>query len=117
PGLDAKLPASASPAIIREVIREAIGFDGLLMCDDICMKALSGTMEERTQAVLAAGCDVALHCSGDFAEMEAVAAVTPELSGDARRRFSAATARLTLPQAFDIAQAEALVGEVLAEMA
>ena len=68
-------------------------------------------------AVLSAGCDVVLHCSGKLTEMEAVASVTPALTGDAARRFEAALAQLTPPQSFDEARAEELLGEVLAETA
>lgn len=113
-GLDPERPASASPHIVESVIRDSIGFDGLLMCDDIGMGALAGIMEQRARAVLKAGCDVVLHCSGDFAEMQAVAEVTPDLDGDALRRFEAARERLGQPQAFDEAQALALLGESLA---
>jgi beta-N-acetylhexosaminidase len=113
PAIDPDAPASASAAIIGDIVRGEIGFDGFLMCDDLGMGALSGGMAKRTRAVLAAGCDAALHCSGIFAEMEAVASASPELSGDAARRFAAARARLTPPQAFDEARAEALLGELL----
>ena len=92
PEIDASRPASASPVIIRGIIRDEIRFGGLLMCDDIGMGALTGTMEDRAVAVLEAGCDVVLHCSGKLAEMEAVAAVAPELAGDPARRFDAACA-------------------------
>ena len=114
---DADTPASASRAVVQGIVREAIGFDGLLMCDDIGMNALSGTMEARAAAVLAAGCDVVLHCSGNLMQMETVAAVSPVLAGDAARRFEAALARLTAPAPFDEARAEELLGEVLAEIA
>lgn len=117
PEIDPDAPASASPTIVNDIIRGDIGFDGLLMCDDIGMNALTGSMEARAEAVLMAGCDVVLHCSGDLMQMQAIAAVTPLLSGNAVRRFSAATARLTLPQAYNVAEAETLLGEVLAEIA
>lgn len=112
--IDPDRPASASPEIVESVIRDSIGFDGLLMCDDIGMGALAGIMEQRARAVLRAGCDVVLHCSGDFAEMQAVAEVAPDLDGDALRRFESARERLAEPQPFDEAQAEALLGESLA---
>lgn len=112
PDIDKDAPASASPRIIREIVRGDIGFDGLLMCDDLGMGALSGTMQERTRAVLDAGCDVALHCSGNFDQMTAVASVAPELAGEAARRFAAACARITAPQPFNEARAEALLSEV-----
>jgi beta-N-acetylhexosaminidase len=87
------------------------------MCDDIGMKALSGSMEARARSVLAAGCDVVLHCSGALKEMEAVAAATPVLSGDAARRYAAALARLDAPKPFDETRAENLLSEILAEIA
>lgn len=112
PDVDKDAPASASARIIEEIIRGDIGFDGLLICDDLGMGALSGTMQERTRAVLDAGCDVALHCSGNFDQMTAVASVAPELAGEAARRFAAAYARIAAPRPFDEARAEALVSEV-----
>jgi beta-N-acetylhexosaminidase len=114
PELDAERPASASPTIIKGVIREHMGFDGLLMCDDVSMGALSGTIDERTTAVLTAGCDIALHCNGVMAEMEQVSAVVPELSGEPARRFRAALGRLAPPSAFDANAALALLDEALA---
>jgi beta-N-acetylhexosaminidase len=76
--------------MIARVIRERIGFAGALMSDDLSMGALSGTLRERTRAALAAGCDLALHCNGDLAEMHEVAEEAPELAGDAGRRTDAA---------------------------
>jgi beta-N-acetylhexosaminidase len=113
PAIDPDRPASASPTIIGEIIRGEIGFDGLLMCDDLGMGALSGDLNDRAGAVLAAGCDVALHCSGTFWEMEAVAAAAPELSGASARRFAAARQRLSAARRFDEAWAEALLAEAL----
>lgn len=69
---DAERPATQSPDMIK-VIREEIGFKGLLMTDDLNMQALSGNLAERTRASMAAGCDIALHCKGDMAEMQMVA--------------------------------------------
>jgi beta-N-acetylhexosaminidase len=117
PAIDPERPASTSPAIIGDVIRSEIGFDGVLMCDDIGMKALSGGMDALSRAVLEAGCDLVLHCSGNLDEMNAVASVTPELSGLAARRFEAARARLIDPAPFDEERAIALLGEGLAETA
>ena len=117
PEIDPSLPASASPTIIGDVIRTAIGFDGLLMCDDIGMNALTGLVENRARAALGAGCDVVLHCSGKFAEMEAVTSVSPELEGDAARRFDAACKRFAEPQPFDEDRAMALLAEGLVESA
>ncbi|HEX7886782.1 MAG TPA: glycoside hydrolase family 3 N-terminal domain-containing protein, partial [Phenylobacterium sp.] len=91
--LDRKRPATTSRKAIRCVIREAIGFDGLLMSDDLSMKALAGGFRERAQDALAAGCDVVLHCNGDMAEMKAVMAGTGGLRGRAKQRARAALAR------------------------
>jgi beta-N-acetylhexosaminidase len=115
PEIDAARPASASPVIIRGIIRDAIRFDGFLMCDDIGMGALTGKIDDRAVAVLGAGCDVVLHCSGKLSEMEAVAAVAPELAGESARRFDAACAKLIEPQSFDEARAFALLDQGLAE--
>jgi beta-N-acetylhexosaminidase len=90
--IDPDLPVTTSPTMIGEVIRGFIGFDGLLMSDDISMGALSGTISERTRAALAAGCDVALHCNGRLVEMEEVANAAPPLSGEAARRADMALA-------------------------
>ncbi len=79
---DPDRPATLSPTIIDEVIRGAIGFDGLLVSDDLTMGALSGAPAERAAAAVAAGCDLALHCSGVLAETAAVLAACPE-AGDA----------------------------------
>ncbi|HET7155426.1 MAG TPA: beta-N-acetylhexosaminidase [Hyphomicrobiaceae bacterium] len=105
--IDPDLPASTSPRVTAEIIRGAIGFDGLLMSDDLGMKALSGSIGERAQAVIAAGSDVALVCSGDLADSEAVAAVVPKLESVARDRFERARAVFRQQQPFDVAQAEA----------
>ena len=79
---DAERPGSLSPKVIGDIIRGRIGFDGWLMSDDLGMHALSGGFDERARGVLAAGCDVALHCSGDMAEMigiaEGASAMTPQ---------------------------------------
>jgi beta-N-acetylhexosaminidase len=91
--LDQTAPATTSPIIVREVIRGSIGFQGLLMSDDLSMGALSGSLGERTLAALGAGCDMALHCNGSMDEMRAVAEAAPVLAGDAARRAEAALAR------------------------
>lgn len=84
--------ASVSPVVHERVIRGEIAFDGLLMSDDLNMHALSGTLAERAAAVIRAGSDVALHCSGNLAEMYEVAGAVPTLSGKALDRFEAAAA-------------------------
>ena len=92
PVWDAENCATMSPTIIRDVIRGRIGFDGLLMSDDLDMKALSGDMASRAVAVVAAGCDVVLHCSGVMADMVAIAEALPEITGRAGERLAAAMA-------------------------
>ena len=84
--IDPDNPATTSKKVIREVIREDMRFYGLLMSDDLSMQALKGTLGERTRAALDAGCDMALHCNGDMAEMKQVAAETPILQGEAGAR-------------------------------
>jgi beta-N-acetylhexosaminidase len=103
--IDPVHPATTSATIIREVIRGSIGFDGLLMSDDVSMGALSGSLAERTRAALAAGCDLVLHCNGRLDEMEAVAGEAPELAGEALRRAGAALAARTPPEPIDLAAA------------
>jgi len=115
--VDPAAPVTVSAKAIREVIRGTIGFDGLLMSDDLTMKALKGTPGENARAALAAGCDLALHCTGNLAEMQAVAAESPVLEGDARRRFEATLARVKTPQRFDIAAAEDARAKSLAALA
>jgi beta-N-acetylhexosaminidase len=112
--IDSERPASTSPRVIGDVVRGAIGFDGLLMSDDLGMQALSGTIAERARAVLAAGCDLALACSGDLADTEAVAAVAPPLAGDALRRFERARAIVGgREDGFDVAEAENCLAQAL----
>jgi beta-N-acetylhexosaminidase len=91
---DPDRPATLSADIIGEVIRGEIGFDGLLMSDDLCMGALTGTMRQRADALFAAGCDLALHCNGRLDEMAAVAEAAPLLAGRAARRAEAALAAI-----------------------
>ncbi len=92
--VDPERPATTSPVVIAEVIRRRIGFDGLLLTDDLSMEALSGSLGERAQAAFAAGCDMALHCNGTLAEMREVAAAAPVLTGEPARRAAAALACL-----------------------
>lgn len=90
--LDPDRCASLSPLVIGATIREDIGFDGLLMADDLSMKALGGSFAERARGVIAAGCDVALHCSGDFGEMSEIAEAAPVMSDAASDRQARAMA-------------------------
>ena len=98
---DEEAPATVSPRIMNEVIRERIGIKGLVMSDDLDMSALSGTPEERARSILAAGCDVVLHCSGVLNDMVQVAGVVPELSAQGSARFRAANDRLKPPVRYD----------------
>lgn len=103
--IDRKRPATTSRKAISKVIRGSIGFSGLLMSDDLSMKALAGGFAERAAASLAAGCDVVLHCNGDMAEMKAVLAGARPLAGKAKRRAEAALARIAkVPEPFDAAE-------------
>ena len=99
--LDPAQPATTSATIIREVIRGVIGFQGLLMSDDVSMNALAGTIAERTRAIVNAGCDMVLHCNGKLDEMRDVAAETPELAGEALNRAKRALASRKLPEPLD----------------
>jgi beta-N-acetylhexosaminidase len=112
--IDAGAPASTSSIVTRDIIRGDIGFDGLLMSDDLTMKALSGPMRTRAEAVIAAGSDLALHCSGDLPEMLQAAAGAGPLQGRARQRFETAVNITKATQPFDSAAAEAQLAKVLA---
>jgi beta-N-acetylhexosaminidase len=91
--LDPALPATHSRKVIGEVIRRSIGFCGILLSDDLGMKALGGSFGERAARAVEAGCDIALHCSGDMAEAEAVLAASGELPAAAEARLAAALAQ------------------------
>jgi len=88
--LDAKHPATLSERIINDIVRERLGFAGLLLSDDIGMGALAGDLADRACGALAAGCDIVLHCSGDLREMKEIAARLPPLSKAAHARLVAA---------------------------
>jgi len=83
-GISGNQPATTSETVVRDVIRGHIGFDGLLMSDDLSMKALGGAFQDRTRKAVEAGCDVVLHCNGDIAQMRGIAAVVPALSPHAQ---------------------------------
>ena len=99
-------PATQNPRMI-DIIRTEIGFDGLLMTDDISMQALSGSVAERSAASLAAGCDVILHCNGDGAEMQSIATVAGTMSPSAQKRADAAHDARKAPDDVDICELEA----------
>jgi len=112
--VDPAHPATTSATMITQVIRGVIGFQGLLMSDDVSMNALSGDIAERTRAIFAAGCDMALHCNGNIEEMREVAGQTPELSGTALARAKAALASRKAPQPFDRVAARAELDALIA---
>lgn len=91
---DAHRPATTSKIVIEEVIRGAIGCEGVLLSDDLSMKALKGSFAERAQDSLEAGCDIVLHCNGEMAEMQAIALALRPLSDDAQIRLARADSML-----------------------
>ncbi|MGE4372772.1 MAG: beta-N-acetylhexosaminidase [Xanthobacter sp.] len=99
--LDPDAPATTSPLMIGEIIRGQIGFDGLLMSDDLSMGALAGDMATRCQSAIAAGCDMLLHCNGKMAEMEVVAGHAPLLEGQAGERAERALGFRRAPEPVD----------------
>lgn len=116
--IDPDRPATQSPVIIRDVIRGEIGFDGLLMTDDLSMHALTGPFRARAEAAFAAGIDIALHCNADAGEMRAVCEGAPLLSGQAARRAEAAMARLgSLSDGLDLPEARARFAAAFAQAA
>ena len=114
PALDPLLPATLSPSVIQRIIRGRFGFEGVLVTDDLAMKALSGTPADLAVHALAAGCDIALYCSGELAPTEALLRRCPEISpGTAARlataRAGAARRRLSLDPATLAAERESLL--------
>jgi beta-N-acetylhexosaminidase len=112
--LDPVQPATTSATIIQQVIRGVIGFQGLLMSDDVSMNALAGSIAERTRAIFTAGCDMVLHCNGKLDEMREVARATPELSGQGLERARRALASRQAPQPFDRPAARAELDALIA---
>lgn len=113
--IDETESASTSPVIIGEIIRGEIGFDGVLLSDDLGMKALGGEFGDRAAKCIAAGCDIVLHCSGDAAEMRAVADAVDVLSGPAAARFERAMTASGPPQPFDRTAADNRLAALLNE--
>ena len=112
---DAERPSSQSPVVIEQIIRQRIGFSGLLMTDDIGMQALSGSPGERSAKALAAGCDVTLHCTGKFEEMIDVAAHVGDLTPDGEARLARAMAGvMVVGDGPDLAECVAKRDELLA---
>jgi len=114
--LDPVRPATASPLVVQEVMRGQIGFDGLIMSDDVSMKALRGPFDERARAIFEAGLDVVLHCNGELGEARAVASEAPELSGKSLRRAEIAIAAGEGSPPFDIEEAEAKLAAIKAAL-
>jgi len=113
--LDSETPVSLSAKIISRVIRDEIGFEGLLMSDDLSMGALSGSMSERTKNALGAGCDLALHCNGGLLEMIEVAENCSVLEGEGLMRYRAMLSSLGNSEPFDVDKAGYLIDQVLAQ--
>jgi beta-N-acetylhexosaminidase len=115
--LDPAAPATLSPRVIRDVVRGSIGFSGFLVTDDISMGALAGPLEERARAALAAGCDAVIHCNGDAAEMEALAAACGPLGAESLARFRRGESMRRAPKPFDREAALGRLAELMAEAA
>jgi beta-N-acetylhexosaminidase len=115
--IDPATPASTSARVTSDIIRGAIGFDGLLMSDDICMGALSGNVRARAEAVIKAGSDIALHCSGKLAEAESAAAGVPTLADKPLERYLRAVAVHERADPFEAGEAVAALSEMLRPMA
>ena len=113
---DPVAPATTSVTMVSQVIRDSIGFEGLLMSDDVSMGALSGSLAERTRAALAAGCDMVLHCNGQLEEMQAVAAAAPPLAGDCgAARASGARRAAASRDDLDLGEARKMFAALLAD--
>ncbi len=105
--IDAEHPATTSPRVISEIIRSHIGFKGVLVSDDLSMKALDGDLASRARASIGAGCDLVLHCTGIYDEMKEVAEALTPMTAELTRRVAAARAMAMRPVPFDRAAAEA----------
>jgi beta-N-acetylhexosaminidase len=99
--IDPDAPGTLSKKIVSEIIRGEIGFDGLLLTDDLSMEALSGGFRSRAERAISAGCDIVLHCNGDLSEARGVAEGAPALAGRSLARASAAFARIYAVEPFD----------------
>jgi beta-N-acetylhexosaminidase len=109
--IDPERPATLSPRVINEVIRGEIGFGGLLISDDMSMKALKGTLDSLARDLIAAGCDIALHCNGNIEEMRLVSSGCGPLSPAAALRYERGCQRVNREPDFDTEElAEELAG-------
>lgn len=111
--IDPQRPATTSPKIVRDIIRGEIGFDGVLLSDDLSMEALSGSLSGRTKAALFAGCDFALHCNGAMAEMQQVAMEAKPVEDVVLKRANLALGHLKPPQTFEVAAGQSRLAELL----
>jgi beta-N-acetylhexosaminidase len=111
--IDPQRPATTSPKVIRDVIRGEIGFEGLLMSDDLSMKALDGALSVRARQAQFAGCDLVLHCNGNLDEMRDVASEVKTLDGQSLKRSEQALGHLSAPGPLDPEAAEARLAELL----
>ncbi len=91
--IDPGNPATTSKRVVEQIVRGYIGFEGVLIGDDLSMQALQGSIAERARATLAAGCDLALHCNGKMEEMETLAQAVPEIPAATKARLDAARPR------------------------
>ncbi|MGE0117592.1 MAG: beta-N-acetylhexosaminidase [Dongiaceae bacterium] len=112
--IDSERPATTSSKVIAEIIRGEIGFDGLLVTDDLSMRALQGDLADRTRRALSAGCDLALHCTGRLDEMREVADAAGPVSDATARRVARLPKPSTPPPAMDVAAAEAHLNALMA---
>ena len=115
--VDSQRPATTSPRVVQRIIRGEIGFDGLLMSDDLSMAALEGPLNVRAKQSLFAGCDIVLHCNGKLDEMKAIAGEAKPLSGKALHRADDALAHLPAPVALDFDKAEERLNQMLGLLA
>lgn len=116
--IDPDRPATVSPRVIEEVVRGCIGFDGVLISDDLSMAALSGSLGARAEAALAAGCDLALHCNGKPEEMRELAAAVGDMPAATAARLAAAAAKVPhAPAPLDPDRRRDMQGELAALLA
>jgi beta-N-acetylhexosaminidase len=115
--IDAGAAATLSHKVVAQVIRGEIGFDGVLVSDDLSMRALGGGFADRAAGALAAGCDLVLHCNGDMTEMTAIAGATARLTPAARERIDRAEVRRGAAQPIDRATLAARFSALMARAA
>jgi beta-N-acetylhexosaminidase len=114
PQIDAERPATTSPTIIKEIVRGYIGFEGLIVSDDVTMAALSGGNREKAKATRSAGCDIVLHCYAELAQMREIALGSGQVSDESFARFDKAKAAVaTSPEEIDAAALQAELTSLL----